>query len=81
MPESADLVPFRVEVESDSPKDLELEVGISLPDAFEAISWPGWVAATEGDLVFLRGKAKTGTLLIFISGTRTIDYSIQVVPE
>jgi hypothetical protein len=73
--------PFRVEVESHRSGDLEIEVGISLPDVWEGITWPGWKTRTDGDVISLRGEATTGTLLIFISGARGVDYSVRVMRE
>jgi hypothetical protein len=81
MSDSAASAPFRVEVKSDHPEDLEMEVGISLPDVWEAITWPGWNVRTDGDLISLRGEATRGTLLVFVSGTQGVDYSIRVMRE
>ena len=81
MSESAGSAPFRVEVKSDRSEDLEMEVGISLPDVWEGITWPGWEVTTDGDLILLRGEATGGTLLIFISGTQGVDYSVRVIRE
>jgi hypothetical protein len=72
---------FRVEVKSNRSEDLKVQVGISLPDVWEGITWPGWNVKTEGDLISLRGEATKGTLLIFISGTRGADYSVRVIRE
>ena len=81
MSDSAGSAPFRVEVRSERSEDLEMEVGISLPDVWEAITWPGWKVTTDGDLILLRGEATGGTLLIFISGTGGVDYSVRVTRE
>jgi hypothetical protein len=81
MSDSAGSAPFLMEVKSDRSEDLEVEVGISLPDAWEGISWPGWDVKTEHGLISLRGEATKGTLLIFISGARGVDYSIRVIRE
>lgn len=72
---------FRVEVVSSRSENLEVQVGISLPNAWEGITWPGWQAERTGDVIVVRGQATTGTLLIFVSGTGTADYSVQVVRE
>ena len=80
-PGSAELARFRVEVESDRSEDLEVEVGASIPGAFEGISWPGWVAREDGDSITVQGELTEGTVLVFISGTGTLDYSIQIVWE
>jgi hypothetical protein len=74
-------VPFLVEVKSDRSEDLEMEVGISLPDVWEGITWPGWDVKTDSGVISLRGEATKGTLLIIISGARGIDYSVQVTRE
>jgi len=81
MSQSAESAAFRVEVKSDHPEELEMEVGISLPDVWEGITWPGWKVTTDDDLISLRGEATGGTLLIFISGTQGVDYSVRVVRE
>ena len=81
MSDSAGSAPFRVELRSDHPEELEMEVGISLPDVWEGITWPGWKVTTDDDLISLRGEATGGTLLIFISGTQGVDYSVRVVRE
>ena len=81
MSDSAGSAPFRVEVKSNRSGDLEIEVGISLPDVWEGISWPGWKVTPDGDLLSLRGEATKGTLLIFISGVRGVGYSVQVIRE
>jgi len=81
MGQSASSAPFRIEVRSDRSEDLKMEVGISLPDVWEGITWPGWKVRTDGDLILLQGEATKGTLLVFISGTQSVDYSIRVVRE
>jgi hypothetical protein len=81
MSDSTGSAPFLLEVKSDRSQDLEVEVGISLPDAWEGISWPGWSVHREGGLISLRAEATEGTLLIFISGAPGVDYSIRVVRE
>jgi hypothetical protein len=81
MSDSTGSAPFLVEVRSDRSEDLEVEVGISLPDAWEGISWPGWNVKTDSGVISLQGEATKGTLLIFISGARGVDYSVQVMRE
>jgi hypothetical protein len=81
MSDPAASAPFWVELESDNSGDLEMQVGISLPDAWEGITWPGWQARTDGDVISLQGEAATGTLLIFISGTGGVDYTVRVTRE
>jgi hypothetical protein len=80
-PESSGPTRFRVEVESSRSEHLEVEVGASIPGAFEGISWPGWEAERDGDSIVVRGELTAGTVLVFISGTESIDYSIQIVWE
>jgi hypothetical protein len=74
---------FRVELQSDTPDALEMQVAISLPDAFEAISWPGWTTQRDGNLLYVDATATGGTLLIFVSGVGPgrVDYSIKVVAQ
>jgi hypothetical protein len=81
MADTTGSAPFLVEVNSDRSEDLEVQVGISLPDAWEGITWPGWNVKTEGNLISLRGEATKGTLLIFISGARGVEYSVRVIRE
>jgi hypothetical protein len=81
MADATGSAPFLVEVKSDRSEDLEVQVGISLPDAWEGITWPGWNVKTAGDLISLRAEATKGTLLIFISGARGVEYSVRVIRE
>jgi hypothetical protein len=81
VPESAQPTPFRVEVASTHPEYLEVQAAASIPDAFEAISWPGWKANREGDSIVVHGELRAGTVLVFISGTQKVDYSVRIVWE
>jgi len=80
-PESSGLARFRVEVESERSENLEVEVGASIPGAFEGITWPGWKAKEDGDSIMVQGELTVGTVLVFISGTESVDYFIQIVWE
>ena len=70
---------FRVEVRSFQPDNLEVEVGISLPESWEGISWPGWNPRRAGNTIVVEGQADHGTLLVFVSGKRAA-YSIVLTP-
>jgi hypothetical protein len=72
---------FRVEVESDHAQDLEVQVGASIPGVFEAITWPGWQPVTTGNVITLQGELRKGTVLIFITGSRRVDYVVRIVWE
>ncbi len=71
---------FRVRVTSFQADYLEVEVGISLPDAFEAITWPGWKPRRDGNAVVVEAQALGGTLLVFVSASRRLAYSIEIEP-
>jgi hypothetical protein len=70
---------FRVEIGSDKAEDLSVEVGVSIPEGWEAIGWPGWEPRTSGSLITLDGEVQAGTVLIFVTGERPADYSIRIV--
>jgi hypothetical protein len=67
-----------VTVRSDSPQDIELQVGASIPGAWEGISWPGWQAVTKGDSIEVSGELRKGTVLMFLKGTANSAYTIDV---
>jgi hypothetical protein len=81
VPESAEPTRFRIEVVSERAETLEVQVGASIPTAFEAISWPGWTAVRNGESIAVQGELKSGTVLIFVYGTQKADYSIQIAWE
>jgi hypothetical protein len=69
---------FRIEIESDRAKDLEVQVGASIPGAWEGISWPGWKPKRSGDLIVVEGVLKEGTVLIFVTAGRRADYTVRI---
>jgi hypothetical protein len=71
---------FRVLVQSSQAENLEVEVGISLPQGWEGITWPGWNPRRAGESIIVDGDATEGTLLIFVSGTKPAAYSITLEP-
>jgi len=70
---------FTVTVRTDAPQDTELQVGVSIPGAWEGITWPGWEAVTTGDRVEVAGTLRKGTVLMFLKGTSGTAYSIGIV--
>ena len=69
---------FTVTVRSESPLDLELQVGASIPDVWEAITWPGWKAVTLEDRIEVVGELRKGTVLMFLKGAADTEYSIDI---
>jgi hypothetical protein len=78
---SGGLTKFRVVLESDGAENLKVEVAASIPGAFEGITWPGWQPRRSGNSITVPGELKTGTVLIFVSGSQPADYSVRVVWE
>ena len=70
--------PFTVTVRSESPQDLELQVGASIPGVWEAITWPGWKAVTMEDRIEVVGELRKGTVLMFLKGAADTEYSIDI---
>jgi hypothetical protein len=69
---------FTVAVRTETPQDIELQVGASIPGVWEGITWPGWKAVTNGDRVELAGTLRKGTVLMFLKGTSGTTYSIGI---
>jgi hypothetical protein len=69
---------FRLEVRSFQPGDLNVEVGISLPEGWEGITWPGWNPTRSGNSIVVEGQADHGTLLVFVSGRKAAAYSLEL---
>jgi hypothetical protein len=78
VPEAALAHPFVVTVRSDAPQDIELQVGASIPGAWEGISWPGWQAVTKGDSIEVAGELRKGTVLVFLKGATNTAYTVDV---
>ncbi len=70
--------PFVVTVTTDSPDDLELEVGASLPDSWEGITWPGWDAVVKGDRLEVSAALAKGTVIMVLTGDSGSEYSIEI---
>gem|GEM_PF-1316247 len=70
--------PFTVTVRSDSPDDLELEVGASVPDAWEGITWPGWEVARTDDRLEVQAALREGTVIMVLTGEPGTEYSISI---
>lgn len=69
---------FRVELKSSRVRHLKMQVGASLPDAWEAVSWPGWKPRQEADRLVVEGDLGKGTLIVVVSGDRRAEYSLLV---
>jgi len=69
---------FVVTVQTETPQDIELQVGASIPSSWEGITWPGWKAVTEGDRVEVTGTLKKGTVLMFVQGTSGTTYAMDI---
>ena len=69
---------FVVSVRTETPKDIEMQVGASIPGAFEGITWPGWKAVTKGDRLEVAGTLGKGTVLMFLKGSAGTTYSIDI---
>jgi hypothetical protein len=65
---------FLVAVRSDTPQDLDLQVGASIPGAWEGITWPGWEVDTSRDRLEVAGTLRKGTVLMFPKGTTGATY-------
>lgn len=69
---------FRLEIRSSRARHLEVQVGANVPGAWEAISWPGWRPVRSGDGIVVEGGLKRGTVLVFVSGDRRVEYSLRI---
>ena len=69
---------FVVTVRTDAPQDIEMQLGASIPGAWEGITWPGWKAVTKGDSVEAAGTLRKGTVLMFLKGASGTTYSIDI---
>ena len=69
---------FVVTVQTETPQDIQLQVGASIPGVWEGITWPGWKAVMKGDRVELAGTLRKGTVLMFLKGTSGTTYSIDI---
>ena len=69
---------FTVTVKTEDPQDIELQVGASIPGAWEGISWPGWEVVTKDDRLEVTGTLRKGTVLMFLKGTSGTAYSMDI---
>lgn len=69
---------FRIEIRSDRADSLKVQVGASIPTAWEAISWPAWRPRVDAGAIVVEGELKEGTVLIFVSGEKRAGYSIRM---
>jgi hypothetical protein len=69
---------FIVTVRTDTPQDIELQVGASIPGVWEGITWPGWKPVVRSDRVEVAGTLGKGTVLMFLKGTSGTTYAIDI---
>jgi hypothetical protein len=77
-PEGAAAHSFVVTVRTETPQDVQLQVGASIPGVWEGITWPGWRAVTKGDRLEVAGTLRKGTVLMFLTGVSGTTYSIDI---
>lgn len=77
-PEGDAVRSFVVTVRTEAPQDVELQVGASIPGAWEGISWPGWDVVAKGDRLESTGTLREGTVLMFLQGASGTSYSIDL---
>jgi hypothetical protein len=70
---------FTVTVRTEDPQDIELQVGASIPGAWEGITWPGWEAVSSGGSIEVAGELRRGTVLMFLKGAEGTAYSVTVL--
>lgn len=69
---------FTVTVRTETPQGIQLQVGASIPGAWEGITWPGWKAVTLEDRIEVVGELREGTVLMFLKGAAGTEYSIDI---
>lgn len=72
---------FVVTVVCGDPPDLEVDVGASIPGAWEGITWPGWEPAVSGDHLTVAGELPEGTVLVFVRGVAGTRYTVAITWE
>lgn len=77
-PESDVVHSFVVTVQTETPQDIQLQVGASIPGVWEGITWPGWQAVAKGDRLEVAGTLRKGTVLMFLTGVSGTTYSIDI---
>ena len=63
------------------PRDIEMQVGASIPGVWEGITWPGWEVVTKDDRLEVTGTLRKGTVLMFLKGTEGTTYAIDIAWE
>ena len=81
VPEGDQEHPFVVTVRTERPEDLELQVGASIPGVWEGITWPGWKAVQKEGRLEVAAALRKGTVLMFLTGTAGMTYSIEITWE
>ena len=69
---------FVVTVQTETPQDIELQVGASIPSSWEGITWPGWKMVKKSDRLEVTGTLREGTVLVFLKGASDTTYSIDI---
>ena len=69
---------FLVTVRTDTPRDIEMQVGASIPGVWEGITWPGWEVVAKDDRLEVAGTLRKGTVLMFLKGAEGTEYSIDI---
>jgi hypothetical protein len=69
---------FTVTVRTETPQDVQVQVGASIPGAWEGITWPGWKAVTLEDRIEVVGELRKGTVLMFLTGATGTEYAIDI---
>jgi hypothetical protein len=69
---------FIVTVRTDTPQDIELQAGASIPGVWEGITWPGWKPVVKSDRVEVAGTLRKGTVLMFLKGASGTTYAIDI---
>ncbi|MBM3148324.1 MAG: hypothetical protein FJ000_10590, partial [Actinobacteria bacterium] len=57
----------------------KLEVGASIPDSWEGITWPGWDTVVKGDRLEVSAALADGTVIMVLTGDSGSEYSIEIV--
>lgn len=69
---------FLVTVRADPLRDIELQVGASIPGVWEGVTWPGWEVVTKDDRLEVAGTLRQGTVLMFLKGAEGTEYAIDI---
>jgi hypothetical protein len=69
---------FVVTVRTDAPRDIEMQVGASIPGVWEGITWPGYAIVAKDDRLEATGMLRKGTVLTFLKGASGTAYTIDI---